>query len=190
MFVSKRTLFLTSLLVALVVFSVSPASGHVTQKFGHLWNKHIKPMLATEGTINESRNPVDWTKLKGVPASIADGDDEVGAQGPAGPQGPQGPEGPTGPQGPAGPSGLSGYEVVTDTSAFDSNSPKSAGIGCSSGKRAVGGGANASNPVTALRGSFPIFVSGIPVGWSATAYETTATSSSWNVTAYVICVDQ
>jgi hypothetical protein len=31
--------------------------------------------LATPGTINEAGNPVDWTKLKGVPGGLADGTD-------------------------------------------------------------------------------------------------------------------
>ena len=31
--------------------------------------------LSSPGTLNASSNPVDWTKLKGVPAGIADGED-------------------------------------------------------------------------------------------------------------------
>jgi endosialidase-like protein len=34
--------------------------------------------LATPGTINQGANPVDWTKLKGVPAGLADGTDDGG----------------------------------------------------------------------------------------------------------------
>jgi hypothetical protein len=34
--------------------------------------------LSTAGTINTTENPVDWTKLKGVPAGIADGVDDIG----------------------------------------------------------------------------------------------------------------
>jgi hypothetical protein len=34
--------------------------------------------LATPGTINTAGNPVDWTKLKGVPAGFADGVDDTG----------------------------------------------------------------------------------------------------------------
>lgn len=41
----------------------------------HLWLGHIKPMK-DPGTINTSTNPVDWTKLKGVPAGFADGTDD------------------------------------------------------------------------------------------------------------------
>ncbi len=34
--------------------------------------------LSTPGTVNDSGNPVDWTKLKGVPAGFSDGVDDVG----------------------------------------------------------------------------------------------------------------
>jgi hypothetical protein len=37
--------------------------------------------LSTSGTINDASNPVDWTKLKSVPAGFADGTDDVGAGG-------------------------------------------------------------------------------------------------------------
>jgi hypothetical protein len=37
--------------------------------------------LSTSGTINDPSNPVDWTKLKGVPAGFADGTDDVGGAG-------------------------------------------------------------------------------------------------------------
>jgi hypothetical protein len=37
--------------------------------------------LNTAGTINDSGNPVDWTKLKSVPAGFADGVDDVGGAG-------------------------------------------------------------------------------------------------------------
>jgi hypothetical protein len=35
-------------------------------------------LLRTPGTINEGSNPVEWTKLKGVPAGFTDGTDDVG----------------------------------------------------------------------------------------------------------------
>jgi uncharacterized protein DUF5907 len=44
--------------------------------------------LSGVGTINSAGNPVDWTKLKGVPAGFADGTDNTGAGGP--PSGPAG----------------------------------------------------------------------------------------------------
>ncbi|MEX2204363.1 MAG: hypothetical protein WD965_09785 [Actinomycetota bacterium] len=59
---------------------ITPALAHV-DGFRHLWNDHIKPKLANPGTINNARNPVDWTKLKNVPAGFADGVDDSGAGG-------------------------------------------------------------------------------------------------------------
>jgi hypothetical protein len=35
-------------------------------------------LLGTAGTINQGSNPVQWTKLKGVPAGLADGVDDAG----------------------------------------------------------------------------------------------------------------
>ena len=37
--------------------------------------------LATPGTLNTGSNPMDWTKLKGVPAGFADGTDDAGGAG-------------------------------------------------------------------------------------------------------------
>ncbi len=37
--------------------------------------------LSTPGSINNPANPVDWTKLKSVPAGFADGSDDVGGAG-------------------------------------------------------------------------------------------------------------
>jgi hypothetical protein len=89
--------------VSLLVFS--PSGAHVRRSFKHLWNKHLRPKLTVAGTINQPRNPVHWTKLKGVPGGLADGDDATGPTGPQGPQGPQGDTGPQGTQGPQGPAG-------------------------------------------------------------------------------------
>jgi hypothetical protein len=51
-------------------------SGHV-----HDERYYLKAELNTSGTINASENPVDWTKLKGVPAGFADGTDDMGGTG-------------------------------------------------------------------------------------------------------------
>jgi hypothetical protein len=56
---------------------VAPVGAHVNKRFGHLWKKHIKPKLSTQGTINKAKNPLDWTKLKNVPPGFADGTDDV-----------------------------------------------------------------------------------------------------------------
>jgi len=58
---------------------LGPVVAHDNGTTSHLWD-HIKAMREV-GTINESTNPVDWTKLKGVPSTIADGIDNIGAAG-------------------------------------------------------------------------------------------------------------
>jgi hypothetical protein len=91
-----------------VAVGMTPAGAHVTRSASHLWNDHIKPKLSSVGTINTADNPVDWSKLKNVPADLADGDDAVGPQGEQGPPGQTGPQGPQGQQGPPGAPGQQG----------------------------------------------------------------------------------
>jgi hypothetical protein len=47
---------------------------------GHIHDERYyrKEELRATGTINLTANPVDWTKLKGVPAGLADGTDDEG----------------------------------------------------------------------------------------------------------------
>ena len=72
-------MFVAGALVASAMLMVlgpgQPVLAHVSDSVSHLWNEHLKPLLATPGTLNSSDNPVDWTKLKGVPAGFADGSD-------------------------------------------------------------------------------------------------------------------
>lgn len=51
------------------------AGAHDDGTTAHLWLDHVKP-IGVPGTINDSTNPIDWTKLKDVPADIADGTDD------------------------------------------------------------------------------------------------------------------
>jgi hypothetical protein len=60
---------------------LAPVSAHVNESFKHLWKNHIKPKLSGPGTINAKKNPVEWTKLKNVPADFADGTDDTGGGG-------------------------------------------------------------------------------------------------------------
>lgn len=78
-----RALVIVVAAVLAVGLGQAPRAGaHDDATTAHLWLGHIKPMK-DPGTINSSTNPVDWTKLKGVPASIADGtDDGVEVAGP------------------------------------------------------------------------------------------------------------
>lgn len=65
----------------IIVALAAPVVANDDGTTSHLWNDHIKPMKQP-GTINSATNPVDWTKLKGVPAGLADGvDDGVEAAG-------------------------------------------------------------------------------------------------------------
>jgi hypothetical protein len=102
-----RTLLVLAVFAALSLFILAPSGAHVNRSFRHFW-KHLRPKLTLAGTVNKRTNPVHWTKLKGVPKGLADGDDEVGPPGPQGPQGPEGSAGPEGPRGPQGPAGDTG----------------------------------------------------------------------------------
>ena len=63
-----------AVLLGVVLFAPG-ARAHVGESFSHVWKQHIKPRLATPGTLNATGNPVDWTRLKGVPGELADGMD-------------------------------------------------------------------------------------------------------------------
>ncbi|HEX6207698.1 MAG TPA: hypothetical protein VF058_04990 [Actinomycetota bacterium] len=85
--------------VAVTVFTAVsvaglPALAHVGGTVGHLWTKHIRPktdaryfkkaqLRADDGAVNQTGDPVHWTKLRGVPAGFADGVDDAGGGGPA-----------------------------------------------------------------------------------------------------------
>ena len=45
--------------VLLAASLLAPAGAHVNNNVGHLFNKHIKPLLAKAGSINASSNPID-----------------------------------------------------------------------------------------------------------------------------------
>jgi len=51
-------------------------SGHV-----HDDRYYTQDSLSSPGTVNEGANPIDWTKLKNVPAGFADGADDLGGAG-------------------------------------------------------------------------------------------------------------
>jgi hypothetical protein len=73
--------------ITTVVVAAAPAVAHVTESWTHLRTKHVRPFsdkryykkttLRSPGAINTSTNPVDWTKLKGVPVDFADGVDDT-----------------------------------------------------------------------------------------------------------------
>jgi hypothetical protein len=65
---------LLAISVLIAAALIGPAGAH--NGAGHIWKTHIRPKLQNPGTINTATNPVDWTKLKGVPAGLADGTDD------------------------------------------------------------------------------------------------------------------
>jgi hypothetical protein len=66
---------LAATLVAVSVLLAGAIAGTAsggTNGWQQVWDQ-IKPLLSHPGTINSPDNPVHWTKLKGVPAGLADG---------------------------------------------------------------------------------------------------------------------
>jgi hypothetical protein len=70
------TLVLTGALVGAIV--VGPVAASAGNGYGPIW-KFVKARLSKAGTVNAANNPVDWTRLKNVPAGFADGVDDMGA---------------------------------------------------------------------------------------------------------------
>lgn len=69
------TLVLTGALVGAVL--AGPVAASAGNGYGPIW-KFVKSKLSAPGTLNKANNPVDWTRLKNVPAGLADGIDDVG----------------------------------------------------------------------------------------------------------------
>lgn len=69
----------TALLVGLALFA--PASARVSRRDMKKVYQFVKGKLSAPGTINAAGNPVHWTQLTGVPASLADGTDDVAGGG-------------------------------------------------------------------------------------------------------------
>jgi collagen type II alpha len=120
-----------------------------------------------------------------------------GPPGPQGPQGSQGPQGVAGAQGTQGIQGIQGIQgkpglsgvetVLAGSAATDSSSPKNVGVGCPNGKVPIGGGDsiasdNGDTDPIALRALIPG-----ATGYSAHAYETSATTVNWRLFVYAIC---
>ena len=144
---------------------MSPAGAHVTDSFRHLYREHIKPKLATSGTINRSSNPVHWTKLRGVPRGLADGADATGVR---------------------------GYEIVQDSESVPSTSNRFLSAVCPPGKRVVGGGVSAIQAGAAHQTGVRV-VESYPQdspGFSAwLGLMANPTGSAVDVQAYAICVN-
>jgi hypothetical protein len=152
--------------VAVAALLLSPAGAHVTGSVRHLWRQHIKPKLSTPGTLNAARNPVDWTRLKGVPGDFADGiDDTAGGGG----------------------GGNLEIEIVTVSTGLSSDNQKAETALCPAGKVAVGGGADLFGPgfkSVAVDRSVP---NPSGEGWVGGAHEHTLTADDWGLEVKVIC---
>jgi len=87
-------------------------------------------------------------------------------------------------------SGLSTQIVVAET-ADDSTSPKTIAAGCPLGKTVIGGGAAATDQLgIPFNGPVALSFSNAFIGnsWRGRAYETSATSGTWRLTVYAICM--
>jgi hypothetical protein len=72
------TLVLTGALVGAVL--AGPVVASAGNGYRPIW-QFVKSKLSAAGTINQANNPVDFTRLKNVPAGLADGVDDVGGFG-------------------------------------------------------------------------------------------------------------
>ena len=156
------------LLVSVMVFALAatPARAHVTRRFDHLWATHIAPRLGNAGVLNSVENPVAWTKLKGVPAGLADGTDNVGTPGVTGRT----------------------VEKIELTIGLDETAANTAW--CDAGQVAMGGGFHDPTPNTQgifLLSSHPFDSSG-QSGWFVAGRN--LGSGSDTITIHVVCVDE
>jgi hypothetical protein len=178
--------------VVIGMLMISPAGAHVTSSFSHLYNTHIKPKLANPGTINSANNPVDWTKLKGVPADFADGVDDTG--------GPPGPASDVVCMGCVTSSDLGAINVrlgsaVAIPGGVDANGDYNFGtatVACLPGEVAISGGAewsfegtNGGGGVITVQ-SEPLLTGATPTGWRVRGGQDTAIAIS--LQARVLCL--
>jgi hypothetical protein len=137
----------------------------VTGSFRHLWRQHIKPKLSTPGTLNAPGNPVDWTKLKGVPSDFADGVDDGGGGG----------------------GGNHQFEIVTVSSGMGTESPKAETATCPPGKIVTGGGAEIVGPglkQVAIDRNRP---NASGEGWIGGAHKHVDPTDNWAIEVFAIC---
>ena len=105
------------------------------------------------------------------------------------PAGPPGPAGPRGVPGPKGAPGVSGLERVDASTSSSSANSKSVVATCPSGKRVIGGGAQATgsgaNKVS-INQNFPDSAGN---KWNAQAVEVVSTGQSWQLQSYALCAN-
>jgi hypothetical protein len=141
------------------------------------------PTTSPLATCTSSETEVSWSK---------------GAKGDTGAQGPPGPVGPAGPTGPQGPRGVSLLEVVSDSSARDSDTMKNASVTCPGGKLAVGGGASFEGDDSSVFTAPIRMLNSVPhiagfngkdfsYGWFSAAAEISPYAGNWSIRVYAIC---
>ena len=105
------------------------------------------------------------------------------------PAGPPGPAGPRGVPGPKGAPGVSGLERVDSSTSSSSANSKSVVATCPSGKRVIGGGAQATgsgaNKVS-INQNFPDSSGN---KWNAQAVEVVSTGQPWQLQSYALCAN-
>jgi hypothetical protein len=106
---------------------------------------------------------------------------------PSGPAGPPGPAGPRGLPGPKGAPGVSGLERVDASTSSSSANSKSAVATCPSGKRVIGGGAQAMGTGAGKVSINQNFPDSAGNKWNAQAVEVVSTGQSWQLQAYALC---
>jgi len=109
---------------------------------------------------------------------------DIGSTGPLGPTGETGLAGPTGPAGPSGGTATPVTRVGPQRTGGDSEILSST-ANCNPGEHAVGGGVELNQGFFLASRQTPTGSGSTPTGWFA---EGIGTSSSFSITAYVICM--
>jgi len=167
------------LVVAAVAYAAIPASNGVISACISKNNGNLRAIDVEKGqTCASNEQALTWN--------------QQGPQGPVGPAGPPGPTGATGATGPAG-AGISNIQVVTWSSANNSDFMKSSGIFlCPEGKRVLTGGAYMIRDFTqavplALTTNAPYFENFQAIGWFAEATETAPYDGDWQLQVVIEC---
>lgn len=86
---------------------------------------------------------------------------------------------------------VDGVHTVSESTAFDSKSPKWAVAKCPEGENIIGGGAetSAEGPRLALSRSQPRTDNKTDTRWAAEAHEVVPSGGDWSITAYAVCAN-
>lgn len=140
------------------------------------------------GTAQLKANAVVSAKVKDRSLRAVDfatGQLPAGPQGAQGPQGPQGAKGDTGAKGDPGTPGISGLERI-ESAVVSGGGSHIATVSCPAGKKALGGGYSTGGAPSDLRMTT---ASVLADGVTYRADGQSATASSWNLVAHVICAN-